>query len=259
MRLRDPSATGIHGLTPSNAHPYRNRLLALAAVAVALGALVAFAIDAQASRSRLTRQLIGHSVQGRAIYAYELGDPFGSTVLVVGSIHGNEVAGTAVARRLLRMQPPEGVDLWVIPNLNPDGRAANTRQNAHGVDLNRNFPWHWRRLTGIFYSGHRGLSEPESRAAHRLILRLQPLITIWFHQPLGVVARTKGSLTLERQFARLAGLALKRLPYYPGSATSWERHVFPNTAAFVVELPGGEPSGRSIDRYARAVLSVSRP
>jgi murein peptide amidase A len=157
------------------------------------------------------------------------------------------------------MQPPEGVDLWVIPNLNPDGHAANTRQNAHGVDLNRNFPWRWRRLTGVFYSGRRRLSEPESRAVYRLILRLQPMITIWFHQPLGVVTRTKGSLALERKFARLAGLALKHLPFYPGSATSWERHVFPDTATFVVELPGGEPSARSIDRYARAVLSVSEP
>jgi len=147
---------------------------ALAAIAVAFIALVALSADSQASQSRTTRHLIGHSVQGRAIYAYQRGDPYGPTVLVVGSIHGNERGGVAVARRLLKMRAPEGIDLWVILNLNPDGRAAGTRGNAHSVDLNRNFPWRWRRLSGAFYSGRRGLSEPESRAAYRLIERLQP-------------------------------------------------------------------------------------
>jgi protein MpaA len=35
-------------------------------------------------------------------------------------------------------------------NLNPDGYAADTRQNAHGVDLKRNFPWAWRPLRRRF-------------------------------------------------------------------------------------------------------------
>jgi protein MpaA len=237
----------------------RTFAFALTAIAgaIALAALAVCATEVNASNSKLTRHLIGHSVQGRAIYAYERGDPYSPTVLVVGSIHGNEAAGIDVARRLLRMQPPEGVDLWVIPSLNPDGRAANTRQNAHGVDLNRNFPWRWRHLSGAFYSGRHSLSEPESRAAYRLILRLQPFVTIWFHQPLGVVGRTKSSSALQRGFARLSGLPLKRLPSYPGSATSWERHAIPVTTAFVVELPGGKIGARAVSRYARTVLTVS--
>jgi len=235
----------------------RIAVLALAAIGIALVALTAPRSDAQASQSGTTRHLIGRSVQGRAIYAYQRGDPYGPTVLIVGSIHGNEPGGVAVARRLLKTSAPEGVDLWVILNLNPDGRAAGTRGNAHGVDLNRNFPWHWRRLGGAFYSGRRRLSEPESRAAYRLIKRLRPRLSIWFHQPLGAVSVTTRSLALERRFARLAGLGLTRLPAYPGSATSWERHVFPESAAFVAELPGGKLGERKVDRYARAVLTVS--
>ena len=240
---------------------YRARAFAFALIsivgAIVVGALAFCSTGANATGNPTARQLIGHSVQGRAIYAYRRGDPYGSTVLIVGSIHGNEPGGVAVARRLLKTSAPEGVDLWVILNLNPDGRAAGTRGNAHGVDLNRNFPWHWRHLGGAFYSGRRGLSEPESRAAYRLIKRLRPRLSIWFHQPLGAVSVTKRAFALERRFAHLAELRLARLPAYPGSATSWERHTLPESAAFVAELPDGTIGARKANRYARAVLAVS--
>jgi len=233
----------------------------LALVSIAAAAAVIAIADvprANATGNRTTRHLIGRSVRGRAIYAYQRGDSYGPSVLVVGSIHGNEPGGVAVARRLLKTPAPEGIDLWVILNLNPDGRAAGTRGNAHGVDLNRNFPWRWRCLSGAFDSGRHGLSEPESRAAYRLIERLQPRLSIWFHQPLGAVSVTKRSRALERRFAHLAGLGLANLPAYPGSATSWERHLLPDSAAFVAELPGGTISARKANRYARAVLTISR-
>src|SRR5438270_11332218 len=88
---------------------------------------------------------IGYSVRHRPIEAVEIGDPRQPRrMLVVGCIHGTEPAGIAVARHLIRLAHPPRTTLWVIPDLNPDGVAADTRQNAEGVDLNRNFPWHWR-------------------------------------------------------------------------------------------------------------------
>src|SRR5207248_6129696 len=155
--------------------------------------------------------LLGRSVQGRAITAVEVGDPGGTPVLVVGCIHGNEQAGIAVARRLERLSP-SGIDLWIVPDLNPDGRAANTRGNAHGVDLNRNFPYRWRRMNGVYESGPRPLSEPEARIAYRLILRIQPTVSVWFHQHLDLVWASGGKASVERRFARISGLPYHRLP-----------------------------------------------
>jgi murein tripeptide amidase MpaA len=79
--------------------------------------------------------VLGRSVDGHAITAVEVGD-FDSRrkALVVGCIHGNECAGIAVAARLARTRPPGEIDLWILPNLNPDGAVAGTRGNAHGVD-----------------------------------------------------------------------------------------------------------------------------
>jgi murein peptide amidase A len=178
-------------------------------------------------------------------------------VLVVGCIHGNETAGILIVAGLSRARLPTGIDLWLLSDLNPDGVHANTRGNAHGVDLNRNFPWHWRPLVGPFYSGPHPLSEPESRLAARLILRLRPRITIWFHQPLNVVDESGGALTKERRFAALAHLPLRRLTRFPGSAASWENQRLPESTAFVVELPPGRPSTATIERYVRATLAIA--
>jgi protein MpaA len=143
-----------------------------------------------------------------------------------------------------------------VRSFNPDGTAAGTRQNAHGVDLNRNFPFHWHPLGppgSREYAGPRPLSEPESRIEHSLILRLRPRLTIWFHQPYGVTDRSGGAVRFERQFASLSGLPLRRLPRYPGSITSWQNFRLRSGTAFVVELPPGPPSSAAIARYAHAV------
>jgi protein MpaA len=180
-------------------------------------------------------------------------------VLVVGCIHGNECAGLAIVRRLERLGAEPGVDLWLVPEANPDGHALGRRQNARGVDLNRNFPWRWRRLPrGTYYSGSRPGSEPETRALVGFLRRVHPTLTIWFHQHMRLVDESGGDVAVERHFARFVGLPLRRLPRYPGTATGWENHTFADTTAFVVELPAGEVSAIATDRYARAVRAVAR-
>jgi protein MpaA len=219
-----------------------------------LSALLAVAAVAAAAH------LVGHSVQGRRIVAYEVGDPAAARkVLVIGCLHGNECAGIAVVNRLRRLGPLEGVDLWLVPDANPDGHRARTRGNAHGVDLNRNFPHRWKRLRAVFYSGPRPASEPETRALMGLIRRLRPAVTIWFHQHLNMVVLTRGDLGLQRRFARLAGLRAGYIPGLTGTATGWSNATFPGTTAFVVELPAGRLSRAGTASLARAVRLVSAP
>jgi protein MpaA len=207
----------------------RSRSSILAATCVVAASLAAcWLASGIASADPLVdrRELLGTSFDGRPIRAFELGDPSaGVTVLVVGCIHGDESAGIAIAKRLISSRPAPYLDLWVVPDLNPDGRAAHTRGNARGVDLNRNFPYRWEPLPrGRYYSGRRPLSEPESRIAVKLIDRITPDITIWFHQPFGAVDRSGGDVRIERRYARLVGLPLRRLGRKPGSATGWQNH-----------------------------------
>jgi protein MpaA len=200
---------------------------------------------------------LGRSVEGRRLVALERGDPAAPRkVLVVGAIHGNETAGIAVVRRLQQLPVPAGVDLWLVVTVNPDGVAKGTRGNAHGVDLNRNFPLGWRRLGGVYASGPRALSEPESRAVVRLVRRVRPRLSIWFHQHMDLVELTGGDRSLVRRFARLVGLPARPLGRYPGSAIAWENGSIPGSTAFAVELPAGPLA--AVDRYARAVLAVAR-
>jgi protein MpaA len=205
--------------------------------------------------------LLGRSSQGREIRAFERGDPLAARrVLVFGCIHGTECAAVAVTRRLLTMQPAD-VDLWVVPNLNPDGYAARVRVNAHGVDLNRNFPSGWRgigRRGDQEYSGPRPLSEPESRIAKRLIADLQPNVTIWYHQPLTLVRAWGKSIPAARRFARRAGLPFHALPWLAGTAPNWQNHRWPRRASFVVELPPGPLGSGAVARYAAATARAAQ-
>jgi protein MpaA len=204
-------------------------------------------------------EVIGRSVQGRPIRAFELRGG-SKVVLVFGCIHGNERAGIPVVKLLERRAVP-GIDLWLVPDLNPDGVARGTRQNAHGVDLNRNFPAMWLRIGrpgSPQYSGTRPLSEPESRAARNLIRRLRPRLTIWFHQPQALVRAWGPSRAAGRRFARLAGMRYRSLAWPNGSAPNWQNHLDPRSPSFVVELPAGPIAPSRAVQLAQAVRAAAR-
>jgi len=154
--------------------------------------------------------LLGRSEDGRPIVAVHAGNPTGTRMLVVGCIHGTECAGIAVARALEHVQAP--LDLWIVPNLNPDGYARATRQNGRGVDLNANWSSQWRgggRPWDVYYPGPRPFSERETRIARDLILRIHPAgddLVPPAHEPrlgLGAEQRGRADLCARRRDALL--------------------------------------------------------
>ena len=169
-------------------------------------------------RAEVTRERVhvGKSVRGRGIRALRIGTKGAARrVLVVGSIHGDERAGHAVIRELRRnIGRARGLDVWTVQTVNPDGVAARTRRNARGVDLNRNFSYRWNGSAPTYsgyYAGPRPFSEPESRALADLIRRIEPDLTIHFHQPWGqVLAPCRGPASYERTYSRISGIPLKR-------------------------------------------------
>jgi predicted deacylase len=204
----------------------------------------------------------GESAAGRPLEVQRAGDPAAAVrVLVVGSIHGNEPAGHAIVRRLRRLAPPDGVQLWLVERANPDGVQAGTRQNARGVDLNRNFPFRWAgggRPFDTYFPGARAASEPETRALQSLVSGVRPDLTLYYHQHMRLVVLPRGADRAPvRAYARRVGLPARSLPRYHGTATSWQNHRAPGTTAFVVELPAGALTPRAADRHARAVLAIA--
>lgn len=128
-------------------------------------------------------QVIASSWQGRPIRLCEMGNG-PRKVLFIGGIHGDEPEGAYSTAQLPTAFTDAGlgdaVSLTIIDDANPDGRAAHTRGNARGVDVNRNFP------ASNFdannpENGGTPLSQPESKAVVETINAVLPGLVIVFH------------------------------------------------------------------------------
>jgi len=119
---------------------------------------------------------IGTSVQGRTLWALEITDYPDSNeiepeVRLIGAHHGNEDISVEVpydiAHHLLENYSTDpdianlvdNYEIWIIPMMNPDGLENGSRENANGVDLNRNYGY--MRDSGDLSGAY---SQPETKA-----------------------------------------------------------------------------------------------
>ena len=192
---------------------------------------------------------------GRPIYAYRRGtlNPR-RRILVVGNIHGDEPAGDRVVAGLLRQLGMLHVEVWLLPSINPDGTAAGRHGNAHGVDLNRNFPFRWQaqHADSRHDGGPYAASEPETRAYMAFVQAYRFQTVVIFHQPLGCVDYSNSLPQLTQRMAAVLGEATCTLGSHSGSNAGWTQAVVPGSVVLTVELPA-----RAGDRLVgRAVTGV---
>jgi hypothetical protein len=145
------------------------------------------------------RRVIGYSAQDLPIEQVRLGNGERWFVLL-GALHGGHECNTSgVVEGIIEYfnaepdQLPADVTLLAIPLINQDGCAANTRNNANGVDLNRNWDTpDWQadaEASGGIVAGSGGshpFSEPETQLLRDWLLILQaaiarPLVVISYH------------------------------------------------------------------------------
>jgi predicted deacylase len=215
------------------------KALLLALPGVLLTGASPIVTGAAAAGSAVTEvRTIGTSVQGRNIVAWRIGDPKSTRkVVVLAAMHGNERGPSRILHNLRDGRAIKGADIWVVPNYNPDGVARRTRQNARGVDLNRNYPRNWKRLTGAYDSGPRPASEPETKAVMAFLQAVRPAYVVSFHQPLRGVGRAgpKGK-TFVRRLHRGLRLPVKSFNCSGachGTMTEWFNASFPGVAVTV--------------------------
>jgi hypothetical protein len=183
-------------------------------------------------------------------------------VLVLGGIHGDEYSAVVVAFQWIERLRGDRFQRYqwrILPCANPDGLLAqpSQRTNAHGIDLNRNFPtpdWntlavsYWKKKTGSDprrFPGKQAGSEPETRWLMDQISGYQPDAIVSIHAPLNVLD-FDGPYTPP---AKLGYLRLAPLGTYPGSLGGYGG-LFLKLPVITPELPtarhtpSAEQSGR---------------
>jgi len=206
--------------------------------------------------------LFGWSARGRPLLAWTRTGPGPVTrrLLVVASIHGDEDE-VAPVLALLRTEPvPKGIEMTVVPNLNPDGAAAFRRQNGRGVDLNRNFPvGHG---AGCYsptnYGGPVPFSEPETQALAALVDVVRPDVVVDFHSNIDMVISTEATKALADRYAAVTGQTVKT-GKLEGYQEPWVESLPWKPQALLVELPTYAETTPSYTRkHVQAVWEVAR-
>lgn len=193
------------------------------------------------------------SVQGMPLYFRDVGEDNAKLrVLVIGAMHGDELSSAAVALHWIRLAAQEKMELpqtvhWrFAPMVNPDGMLSTPprRTNAHGVDLNRNFPtpnWerdaavYWQKRTGKDprrWPGPKPASEPETRFLHEQMQSFKPHLIVSIHAPYGLLDFDGPSVPP----SRLGRLYLDQVGIFPGSLGNYGG-VQKGVPVVTIELP----------------------
>lgn len=134
------------------------------------------AIKALKPGDNLAIEQVARSFEGREIYRIQLGNG-PKQVLAWSQMHGDEPTATASLMDLVNFvlsdtgrkwlsQWSDKISLHILPMLNPDGAHYRTRQNAQGIDINRDA---------------NALQSPEGQILHQIMKQTSPAVAFNLH------------------------------------------------------------------------------
>ena len=135
--------------------------------------------------------------------------------LIIGVVHGDEPQGEKLINKYMNTHNKKGI--LFIPVLNPDGKVANTRVNANGVDLNRNFPtknWTLGEKDNYF-GGEFPASEIETKFLVEVVEEYQPKAIITLHTPYKIVNYDGNAKKLAEKISQIIGYPVEESIGYP--------------------------------------------
>ena len=215
-------------------------------------------------------QRYGDSVLGAPLLWFPAPAADSDSGLILAGTHGDENAAVATLSAAMRTLPDRLRRHHVVLAVNPDGCQLGLRANAHGVDLNRNFPaanwqsgetvYRWNSAAEardvLLSTGERPGSEPETQALCELIHGLKPRWVVSWHEPLACIDDPRSS-ELGHWLAQQTALPLVGSVGYdtPGSFGSWCNDL--GLPCITAEMPAISVD-EATERYLEPMINLLR-
>lgn len=193
----------------------------------------------------MTIKLATKTQNGNDIFLIEKNaKKFDKTVLIIGVFHGDEPQGEFLINKYLKsLSVIKKNRLLFIPCLNPDGKEKKIRQNASGVDLNRNFPTkNWEKINkNDYYGGDKPESEIETQFLVKILNKEKIHCILTIHAPYKVVNFDGPAKEIVQKIAELTSYPIQEDIGYPtpgsfGTYSGIERKI----PTITLELPENE-------------------
>jgi len=169
---------------------------------------------------------------------------YDKTILIIGVFHGEEPQGEYLINRFLKTDLSKIKNkLVIIPCLNPDGKSINKRQNANGIDLNRNFPTKNWKVTDNpeYFGGNEPNSETETKFMVEVLNNYKIDAILSIHAPFKIVNYDGPAKDLAQKISDITGYPVQADIGYPtpgsfGNYAGVERNI----PTITLELPEDE-------------------
>lgn len=124
---------------------------------------------------------LGFSVEKNTIEAFKTDIKAPKYIYLIAGLHGDEVEGIFLVQKIYEWlsvdHQVQDLPLILIPIANPDGYLRQSKENAHGIDLNSNFPLDKEDLKN---TEKKFLTEPETHSLDKILKKYRPSLVINF-------------------------------------------------------------------------------